>query len=99
MRGPTEGVMPPVGSFLSIDPSNVLLLNMKRADNGNGIIIRLAETAGRRTQTTVNTQFTRFRQVLITNPVEEDQEEVHCNDCRISLGMEPFEIKTVRLVQ
>jgi len=99
MRGPNEGSMPPAGSFLSLDPPNVLLLNMKRADDGNGIVIRLAETEGRPAQVTINTSFVQFRQAFITSPVEANQQEARCEGSKVAVAIEPFEIKTVRLIR
>ena len=39
---------PPSTSLLSVAPDNVVLVNLKRAEDGDGWIVRLYETAGRR---------------------------------------------------
>ena len=98
MRGPNKGELPPVRSFCSVAPSNVLLQNVKRADDGNGLIVRLAETEGRQVQARLEVPFARFERAVAANAVEEDREELICSNGTVSVSMRPFEIKTVRLI-
>ncbi len=46
--GQGKGTLPPAASFLEVAPANVVLVNLKRAEDGDGFIVRLYETAGRR---------------------------------------------------
>lgn len=48
------GDLPPRASFLGADAENVLLAVMKKAEDGNAIVLRGYETAGRRAKTTIN---------------------------------------------
>jgi alpha-mannosidase len=99
MRGPNKGALPPVRSFCSVTPSNVLILNIKRADDGKGFIVRLAEIEGRTTQARLDVSFIRFSRAAAANPVEEDREAIPCSDGLVSVPMGPFETKTVRLIE
>ena len=64
---PAEGL-----SFLETDAANVALVNWKRAEAGEWTILRLLETAGRRT--TASIRFPRFaiESAALTNAVEDD---------------------------
>ena len=42
------GALPPAASLLAVAPENVVLVNLKRAEDKDGWIVRLYETAGRR---------------------------------------------------
>jgi alpha-mannosidase len=44
---PHSGILPPVHSFLSLSPSNVVLTAVKKAEDTNGIIVRFYEWAGK----------------------------------------------------
>lgn len=48
-KGPKEGTLPGVSSFVEVEPSSVVLLALKQAEDGRGVIARLWETAGRET--------------------------------------------------
>ena len=98
MRGPNNGELPPARSFCSVAPSNVLLQNVKRADDGNGLIVRLAETEGKQTQTRLEVPFARFGRAVAANAVEEERKALISNAHTVLVPMGPFEIKTVRLL-
>ena len=97
MRGPNEGTMPPVRSFCSVGPSNVLLQNLKRADDGNGLVVRLAEVEGRSTEARLDVGFSDLGKAHAASVVEEDREELVCEKGTVSVPIGPFEVKTIRL--
>jgi len=97
MHGPRLGELPPVRSFLSVAPSNVLLLNLKRADDGDGIVVRLAETEGRQTEACLHVPFTPIGRAVAANAVEEEREVLACSNRTVSVPLDPLDIKTVRL--
>jgi len=49
-----KGVLPKERGFLSVSPSNVLLSGVKKAEDDDGLIIRLYETEGRQTEARVH---------------------------------------------
>jgi alpha-mannosidase len=46
---PSPGDLPRCGSVMELEPSNIQLLALKPAEDGNGIILRVQETGGRKT--------------------------------------------------
>jgi len=73
IHGPREGSLPDSAFFCQIDQSNVLLLTMKGAEDGDGLILRLAETEGRDAEVTVTVPFWEIVQAFATNLVEENE--------------------------
>ncbi len=64
------GTLPPVQQSAHVSVPNVLLTTLKRAEEGNGWILRLVETAGRATQAEVNVPAIAFKAALALNPME-----------------------------
>ncbi|MEW6228644.1 MAG: glycoside hydrolase family 38 C-terminal domain-containing protein [Bacillota bacterium] len=52
-----EGPLPPVGSFASVRPDNVVATVLKRAEEGDGYIVRCYESAGKVTKGTIEMPF------------------------------------------
>jgi alpha-mannosidase len=82
----------PSGSFCSLEGGNLVLSALKKSESGEGLILRVYDTAGKRADTAVELfgQKRRFREV---NLLEED---VAPSDGDV-LQVGPFEIKTVKL--
>jgi hypothetical protein len=72
LRGPQDGQLPMSSSFLQIDRTNVALQALKAAEDGDGLILRLAETAGQETEVTVTLPYCRIAQAVATDVVERD---------------------------
>ncbi len=85
-------------SFMSQDNKNVILETIKRAEDGDGIIVRLYEVENKTTDVTVKTALD-IAEVVETNLMEEIVEDgvvsVSGND--FSFRIKPFEIKTFRI--
>ena len=84
-------------SFCQVDPPNVLLLTLKRAEDGRGIVVRLIETEGRSVRAEVTLPFLSLTQAHRTNLVEEDQEVLPVTAHSVEATVEPFGICTVRV--
>jgi alpha-mannosidase len=56
-QGIHRGTRPPSASFLSIDAPDVVISAIKRAEDGNDLIVRMYETAGHATAATLNLSF------------------------------------------
>ena len=85
-------------SFLSVDKENVILETVKKAEDGNGIIVRLYEVNNSRTSVTLASDGTlsEARETdLLENPVEERKLEM--TDHTVSFTIKPYEILTLRL--
>ncbi len=84
-------------TFCSVDKPNVLLTTLKRAEDGNGIIIRLIETQGKKTTATVTLPHVAIAKALSTNLVEVDIEPAVFTKHEIKANLKPFGITTFRI--
>ena len=93
-RGSKKGV--PL-SFISTDRPNVIVETIKRAEDGNGIIVRLYEGLRRRGPLTLTTCFD-LAGAWQTNLLEENQDALQPTGRQVSLSVRPYQIVTLRLV-
>lgn len=84
-------------SFCSIDKSNVLLTTLKKAEDGDGIILRLIETQGRETTASIALPYVAVAEAMITNLVEENAGRVSSTRNGIRVPLKAFGITTVRI--
>ena len=97
MKGPKEdGLLPPSTSFCEVDAPNVMALTLKKAEDGKGHILRLIETEGKETTTTVNLPHLALRHAFETNLVEENRRMLPCDLHSIKVTVKPFAIVTLR---
>ncbi|MBT4574919.1 MAG: alpha-mannosidase, partial [Candidatus Cloacimonetes bacterium] len=84
-------------SFYNILGKNVKLEVIKKAEDGNGIIIRMYETAGINTEITFQT-VEEWEQLFETDMLENALNQICENANEIKLLFKPFEIRTFRIV-
>jgi len=97
VNGSKSGNLQPAFSFCEIDNENVRLLTIKSAEDGDGLIMRLAETAGKTSNAIIKVNFVKFKEVYRTNLAEENIAPSGYSDDRIKVTLAPFEIITLRL--
>jgi alpha-mannosidase len=83
-------------SFYNIIGKNVKLEVIKKAEDGNGIIVRIYETAGTNTKITFQTA-EKWNQLTETDMLENTIENICEKANEIELQFKPFEIRTFRL--
>ncbi|WP_375295216.1 alpha-mannosidase [Paenibacillus sp.] len=83
-------------SFLKLDHPNVMVETVKRAEDGEDIIIRLYETAGTRIQTTLHTAF-RMSEAWLADMLERRIQPLDIKGQTLNLTFAPFEIMSLRL--
>jgi len=88
--------LPPAASFCQLDPGNVILLAFKAAEDGDGLIVRLAEIEGQATTVTVTLPFVEIAQALQTNLVEEDESVLTYDRHSVRVPIAAYGIATVR---
>jgi alpha-mannosidase len=98
MNGPQQGTLNAAASWCQIDAPNVMLLTFKRAEDGNGFILRLIETAGAETESRVTIPLLNILHAYETNLVEENQRLLPCTAHTVQARLKPFGIATIRLV-
>ena len=87
----------PQQQFLSVEPSNILVESVKRAEDGNGWILRLYECEQSGCSAAVTLGFDAER-VVRTNMMEDPLEELPLDGRRFTLPFRAFEIQTVRVL-
>ena len=94
--GPQEGDLPAFASFCQVDAPNVHLLTLKAAENGDGLILRLAETEGREDVALVMLPFLEISEAFMTNLVEENRDKLPCDQHGLRVPLRANGLTTVR---
>ncbi len=83
-------------SFASVDRPNVVLETVKRAEDGDGIVVRMyeSENALTKAKLTVNAD---FEKAYICNLLEETEGEAAVNGNVVDVVLKPYEVVTVLL--
>jgi alpha-mannosidase len=84
-------------SLLEVASPNVTLLTWKRAEDGDGTILRLQETAGQTSQIQVRSQFLRFDQAWLCDLLEDNQAGIKIEGEDLSFPVKPFQVLTLRV--
>lgn len=83
-------------SFVSCESANVIVETVKRAEDGEGVIVRLYESQRKRGQVRV-----RFgcavESAWVTNLLEENESTLAVEDDSIPLNLKPYQIVTLRV--
>lgn len=96
--GHTAGEPQPVAAgLISSNHPNIVIETVKRAENGNGVIVRLYESQRRRGNVKLTTSFG-LKSATRTNLLEDDQESVVVEGNTVELYVKPYEIVTLRLI-
>ena len=96
-NGKKEGTLGQKMSFCQVDKPNVLLLTLKKAEDGDGIIVRLIETEGNDVTATVTMPFITIEKAYQTNLVEENESVISAQKHAVTVSMKAFGIKTIRI--
>jgi len=95
--GKKEGTLGKKGSFGQVDKPDVLLLTLKHAEDGDGIIVRLIETEGKASTATVTLPFITISNAYRTNLVEENETILSAQKHTVAVPMKAFGITTIRI--
>jgi alpha-mannosidase len=95
--GKKEGTLPGSTSFCQVDKPNCLLMTLKQAEDGDGIIVRLIETEGKDVEVTVNLPFLKICQAYLTNLTEENKEAIPAQENTFTTAVKAFGITTIRI--
>lgn len=94
---PQNGTLPESYSLLSCDSENIVIETVKKAEDGDGVIVRLYESFNKRTQATLLAGFD-FKEAYICDLLECRQKQLKPQNGKIRLTVKPFEIVTLRLI-
>ena len=82
--------------LVTADKPNVVIETVKRAEDGNGIIVRLYENQRKRGPVTLTAGFD-LQAARRVNLIEDDLEAVEFSGRAITLNLHPYEIVNLRL--
>jgi alpha-mannosidase len=93
-----EGTLPGRHSFISVAPANVILTAVKKAEDSNALLFRVYESAGKRSDVTLNVP-EGGTAVTATNLMEQPVQDgsVSMNSDRVSFTIHPYEIQTIEV--
>lgn len=89
------GKLPASGSLIPFTGRHVVLDTVKLAEDGDGVIVRLYESAGGRE--TAEIRWNGAGPAFVSNALEDELEPLAGEDGRYALHFAPFEIKTIKL--
>jgi len=97
VEGNKDGGLPQSTSLFQLDKPNVMLLTLKNAEEGEGIIVRLIETEGKDTEAILAFPQLSVDKAYQTDLVESNASEIGMDDNAIKLSIKAFAIMTVLL--
>ncbi len=92
-----SGVLPEESSYLSCDRDNVIIDTVKAAEDRGGIIVRVYEASGTRTNAQLEIGLS-CSGAAECNLVEEEEQRLPIENGKIAFTIKPFEIKTFKLL-
>jgi len=94
-----ERTLPPSAGFAEIDDESVILITCKKAENGEGLIMRLWNLSQESRKTKLRLNFTEIDRACRTNIVEEDTGEAleHAENS-LALELGPGALETIRVI-
>ena len=94
---PAQGSLPDRFGFVSTDTPSAVVDTVKRAEDGNGYIVRLYDAANRKATVTLRFGFAIQRAVL-TDMLENDMQTLEVSDNAVTLPLSNFEVLTLRII-
>jgi len=92
------GSLPPEHSFVSLEPANVVLTAVKKAEDDDGLIIRFYESAGKETQVSLRLPPGALRAVE-TNLMEKEEKALSIEkNGKVVVSTHAYEIKTLKVL-
>jgi alpha-mannosidase len=86
-------------SYVSADKSNVIIETIKKAEDGNGIIIRMYECENALTKVHISLEkVSSIKLIEECNLLEEKEEEIPVLGDGFNITIKPYEIKTYRFI-
>jgi hypothetical protein len=85
------------GSLLEITNPGATLLTWKRAEDGDGTILRLQDTMGESLNIKIHSQYLTFERAWLCNLLEDNQSELKTESGDLNVPIKPFQVLTLRL--
>jgi len=91
------GKLPPSGSLVKVSPDNVMITAFKKAEDGDGYILRIYEVSGKPAQARLEFPLLKISEAWFTDGVERNLEKILIKDPDIKTSLGAYEIKTIRI--
>ena len=85
-------------SFLGLNGDGVELETLKPAEDGEGYIVRLLETAGREGRVRLSSRLLEFSRAWLSNATEDNLREIPASKDGVEVALSPYAIVTLRLL-
>jgi alpha-mannosidase len=92
-----KGKLPKVYSFVSVQPENVILTAIKKAEDSKDIILRVYETSGEDTNVTIRLAET-LKDAMETDLMEKEVSRISIKEKTIETSISKHEIKTMKMI-
>jgi len=92
-----KGDLPKVYSFVSVQPQNIILTVIKKAEDSDNIILRFYETSGKNTKAVIQVAET-LKGARETDLLENETTEIPVEEKTIEMPISKHEIKTIRIL-
>jgi len=94
--GEFRGNLPGESSFLRVSPDNLILSALKKAEDGDEVILRFFETRGEETTAEIEL-FREIARAAVADLLEREEYKLKPVRNRLTMKVKPFEIVTLRL--
>ncbi|MGH9453353.1 MAG: glycosyl hydrolase-related protein, partial [Terriglobia bacterium] len=95
---PARPLSPAPASFLTISDPDVVVVDWKEADNGQGTILRLLEIGGREARAEIGLPLFTLQKAVLDSAAEQDQVAIPLSGHSLSVDLKPHQIMTLRLL-
>jgi alpha-mannosidase len=87
------------GTLAEVTPSNVAICAIKQAEDGQGLIVRLAEIArsGAKARLAISIPGWRVRQAWVCDGAERNAGAAPVENGRVTVRLAPFEVVSIRV--
>jgi alpha-mannosidase len=93
-----SGALPPTHSFVSVEPSRVIVSALKKAEDDESWILRLYESTGQPAAATINLPFA-AKTVSEVNLIEWNEKPLPLSGQKLSVNLGAWEVKTIKISQ
>ncbi len=84
-------------SLITVNRPNIIIETIKRAEDGNGVIVRMYESRRRRGPFKLTSNFP-LSGAWRANILEQNQEEIPAQGTKLNFSIKPYQILTLRLI-
>ena len=88
--------LPEENSFFSLDREGVIISTIKKAEDGQGVIVRMYNLTEEEQKVSLKHGFP-FRQAIVTNLIEEEIREIPLVNYQVEIPLKHHAIETIKL--